>query len=87
MGRKIEEVRKIVIHQSETWIYYGGKPIPKTFKRDEWKLCVEDILRFKDDGHRKIAIIPRGGIGVGCQILDDKKIILCGERPEEMFID
>lgn len=94
MEKKIEEVNSIVIQQDELLIYHGT-PIPKRFKRGEWKLITEDMIRLEDSEVRSPWTIPyassvinmRPGIGVSCQILEDKKIILCGERPEEMFID
>lgn len=87
--RKIEEVRLITMGTREIWIYYGGKARPESFKRDKWKLVAEDIVRMENipEARHNTVITPRAGIGVGCQVLEDEKIILCGERPEEMFID
>lgn len=87
MERKIEEVRLITIGPDDIWIYHGRKATPESFKRrNKWKLFAEDFVRLKTE-RTTVWMRPKGGIGVGCQILEDKKIILCGERPEEMFID
>ena len=89
MKRKIEEVRLITMGTEEIWIYYGGKAKPESFKQGKWKLVAEDIVRLdvRPEARQTTVITPKVGIGVGCQILEDEKIILCGERPEEMFID
>ena len=89
MERKIEEVSTIAIDEDMIRIHHGTI-VPETFRRDKWTLIVEDILRLEDnrrDRKPSTLIGVRGGIGVSCQILEDKKFILCGERPEKMFID
>ena len=98
MERKIEEVQSISITEDVISIYHGT-PIPKRFERSKWTLVVEDVVKVLDAPwtHHMVAqpdirkpsteIVVKPGIGVGCQILEDEKIILCGERPEEMFID
>lgn len=98
MKRKIDEVRSISISEDVISIHHST-PIPDRFERNKWSLVVEDVINVKDASwiHR-MAVQPdirkslttisvKAGIGVSCQILEDEKIILCGERPEEMFID
>ena len=84
MKRKIEEVRLITVGPEDIVIYHG--PRFSDFKRDKWTLVAEDVIRI-EARRNAIGITPKVGIGVSCQILEDKKIILCGERPEKMFID
>lgn len=94
MKRKIEDVQCISIAENVISIYHGT-PIPKRFERDKWVLYVEDISKLEDNhrealhkiSHPSTLIHVRAGIGVSCQILEDEKVILCGERPEKMFVD
>lgn len=96
--KRIEDVQSISITEDVINIHHGT-PIPKRFLRNKWSLVVEDVINVKDRTFvHRMAVKPdirkssttisvKAGIGVFCQILEKEKMILCGERPGEMFID
>lgn len=93
MDRKIENVRGIKIDDDDITIYYGNEH--EIFKREHWKLVAKNISRLAsgvgtDEEARmrfaKTSIDFDSFSVISCQILEDERTVLCGERPEKMFI-
>lgn len=94
MKRKIEGVRHIIITEGDIEIYYDNESTG--FKREHWNLVAKNISRLAsgvvtDEEARmrfaRTSIDFDSFSVISCQIIEDEKVILCGESPEKMFID
>lgn len=91
--RKLPNIDRIVIYQDRFDIlYWQGRC--ETFERDDnddgWRLYIEDIKQTQDEkagGFKRTLFLMKGtefDNPTSCRIIEDKKIIFCGEHPEKM---
>ena len=88
--RKLPNVNRIVIYQDRFDIlFWQGRC--ETFERDDgWRLYVDDIKQAQDEkagGYKRTLLLMKGtefDNPTSCRIIEDKKIIFCGEHPEKM---
>ncbi|MBA7662783.1 hypothetical protein ES703_70816 [subsurface metagenome] len=88
MDRTIEDVRRIVIDKDNIQILYSAGR--EDFKRGDWDLYVEDICQVQDERvwvkkpYQRTLFLMESDVDIGCQIVEDRKKIFCGKRPETM---
>lgn len=88
MDRKIEKVDRIVIDEDKIWVVH--KEGRDDFNRGEWDLYIEDIRQVQDEKvwvkkpYVRTLFLMESDADIGCQIVEDRKKIFCGKRPEKM---
>ena len=91
MERKLPNVAKIVINPDEFWIFHGrGRD---EFKRGDWRLYIEDVEQAQEEVHDglRTLFLMKGFADpeqfepeCSCRVIEEKKIVFCGEHPEKM---
>ncbi len=88
MDRTIENVNRIVIDKDEIQILHeAGRD---KFKRGDWDLYIEDVRQVQDERvwvkkpYQRTLFLMEADVDIGCQIVEDRKKIFCGKRPETM---